>query len=186
MALLTISGEPGSRWEDVAHGASQLLKFELVTESRLATWIAQEFGPHMGNDAIPDRAWKPAVVSILARMASSDHLVVAIPGAESLFGAMPMLLRAGVIAPLGRRVGNVMLDQRLERPAASESLAQLDEASRRERRARFGRARAIAESFDIILNAEHMDASQMAQVLAAMVDAQHLIEHGMLSGAAEA
>ena len=79
---------------------------------------------------IPDRAWRPAVVSIVARMATEHHLVVALPGAESLFGPLPMLLRAGVVAPSARRIGNVMLDQRLERPEAREALARLDEDSR--------------------------------------------------------
>src|ERR1700733_2452028 len=146
MALLTISGEPGSRWEEVAHGTSRLLKFELVTESRFQQWLAEKFCA----SSIPDRAWKPAVVSILARMASSNHLVIAIPGSDALFGAMPMLIRAGVVAPLARRIGNVMLDQRLERPAASETLAKLDEDSRRQRRARVGRAKTVADSFDIV------------------------------------
>src|SRR5580700_10470719 len=121
MALLTISGEPASRWEEVAHGAAQLLRFELVTEARLAQWMTDEFG----DVAVPDRAWRPAVVSILTRMATEHHLVVALTGSESLFGALPMLLRAGVVAPEARRAGNVMLDQRLERPVARKVLAEL-------------------------------------------------------------
>ena len=119
MALLTISGDPASRWEEVAHGAARLLRFELVTEARLQQWMTEEFG----ETAIPDRAWKPAVVSILARMAAEHHLVVALPGAEALFTPLPMLLRAGMVAPEPRRIGNVMLDQRLERPAARKLLA---------------------------------------------------------------
>src|ERR1043166_2614883 len=91
MALLTISGEPASRWEDAAHGAAQLLRFELVTEARIAQWIREEFG----DASIPDRAWRPAVVSILARMATGHHLAVALGGSESLFGPLPMLLRRG-------------------------------------------------------------------------------------------
>src|SRR5579885_2026220 len=78
MALLTISGEPASRWEEVAHGAAQLLKFELVTAARLEQWIAEEFG----EAVIPDRAWRAAVVSILARIAVEHHLVIALPGAR--------------------------------------------------------------------------------------------------------
>jgi hypothetical protein len=182
MALLTISGEPGSRWEEVAHGAARLLGFELVTEARLAQWLAQEFG----DSAIPDRAWKPAVVSILARMAVTDHLVVAIAGAEGLFGPLPMMMRAGIVAPAARRIGNVMLDQRLERPQASEVLAKLDADAQRERRARLGRAKAVAESFDIVLNAEHIDAAQMTEVLRAAVQARGLAEHGLLPAASEA
>ena len=93
MALLTISGETASRWEEVAFGAAQLLRFELVTETRLAQWITEEFG----ETPVPDRAWRHAVVTILSRMAMEHHLVVAINGSEELFGAMPMLLRAGVV-----------------------------------------------------------------------------------------
>jgi len=182
MALLTISGEPASRWEEVAHGAAQLLRFELVTETRLQQWMIEEFG----ETPIPDRAWKPAVVSILARIAAQHHLVVALPGAEALFTPFPMLLRAGVVAPEARRIGNVMLDQRLERPAARELLTEQDLESRRLRRTRFGRSRPQPGSLDIILNAEYMDASQMAEVLRAAVTARALPEHGLLSAAAEA
>jgi hypothetical protein len=182
MALLTISGEPGSRWEEVAHGTARSLGFELVTEARLEQWLAQEFG----DAAIPDRAWKPAVVSILARMAAANHLVVAIAGAEGLFGPLPMLLRAGVVAPAARRIGNVMLDQRLERPEAREVLEKLDEDAQRVRRARLGRAKPVAESFDLVLNAEHLDTSQMTEVLRATSQARCLAEHGLLQAAGEA
>src|SRR5271155_3824075 len=119
-------------------------------------------------------------------MASVDHLVVAVAGAEGLFGPLPMLVRAGVVAPPARRIGNVMLDQRLERPTATDVLAKLDQDARRLRRARLGRAKVIAEAFDLVLNAEHMDVSQMADVLRAAVEARKLAEHGLLSGGAEA
>ena len=182
MALLTISGEPGSRWEEVAHGAAQLLRFEMVTEARLEQWMIEEFG----DVAVPERAWRPAVVSILARMAMEHHLVVALTGAESLFGPMPMVLRAGVVAPEARRTGNVMLDQRLERPAARRLLAELDSNWRHVRKARLGRSTAPAEAFDVVLNTEYMDAGQMAEVLRAAVAARGLVEQGLLSAAGEA
>jgi hypothetical protein len=69
MALLTISGEPGSQWEEVARAVAQLLRLELVTE---------------------ENALKAAILSIL-----EHHLVVAVPGAESLFQDVPML-RVGI------------------------------------------------------------------------------------------
>jgi len=182
MALLTISGDPASRWEEVAHGAAHLLRFELVTETRIAQWIADEFG----ETALPDRAWKSAVTSILARMSTEHHLVVALAGAEALFNPMPMLLRAGIVGPEARRVGNVMLDHRLERPAAREMIERLDVDAKRLRRARYGRATASTASFDLVLNAESMDASQMAEILRAAVNARGLVEQGTLSAAAEA
>jgi hypothetical protein len=179
MALVTISGDPASRWEEVAHAAAQLLQFELVTEARLAQWITEEFG----LTPVPEKAWKPAAASILTRMATEHHLVIAIAGAESLFNALPMLLRAGIVAPEARRAGNVMIDQRLERPAALKMLADLDQEAKRLRKSRFGR---IVKSFDVVLNMEFMDAPQAAEILRAAVCARNLVEHGLLSGAAEA
>jgi hypothetical protein len=179
MALVTISGDPASRWEEVAHAAAQLLQFELVTEARLAQWITEEFG----QTPVPEKAWKPAAASILTRMATEHHLVIAIAGAESLLNALPMLLRAGIVAPEARRAGNVMIDQRLERPAALKMLADLDQEAKRLRKARFGR---IVKSFDVVLNMEFMDAPQAAEILRAAVCARSLVEHGLLSGAAEA
>jgi hypothetical protein len=179
MALVTISGDPASRWEEVAHAAAQLLQFELVTEARLAQWMTEEFG----DATIPEKAWKPAAVSILTRLATEHHLVIAIAGAESLFNALPMLLRAGITAPEARRAGNVMIDQRLERPAALKILAELDQEAKRVRKLRFGR---IAKTFDVVLSMEFTDAPQAAEILRAAVCARNLTEHGLLSGAAEA
>ncbi len=179
MAMLTISGDPASRWEEVAHAAAQLLSFELVTESRLAQWMTEEFG----DATIHEKAWKPAAVSILTRMATEHHLVIAVLGAESLFNALPMLMRAGIVAPESRRAGNVMVDQRLERPAALKALAELDTEGKRLRKSRVGRS---VKTFDVVLNMESIDAPQAAEILRAACCARHLIEYGLLSGAAEA
>src|SRR5438105_6474128 len=122
MAILTISGAPASRFEDVAHGCAQLLGFELVTESRLSQWMAEEFG----ETPIPDRAWRSAAISILARMAVEHHLVICLWGAESLFPSSPFTLRAGIIAPDAHRIGNVLLDRRLERAEAKTVLVRMD------------------------------------------------------------
>jgi hypothetical protein len=187
MALLTVSGEPASRWEEVAHGVAQLLHFELVTETRLAHWIADDFG----DVPVPDRAWRAAALSILARMALEHHLVVAVTGSESLFLAMPsaavpLIMRAGIVASGNRRTGNVMLDRQLEKAPAEETLAELDAESKRLRRIRTGRSTAPVHAFDLVLNAEHMDPGQMAEVLRAAASARGLAEQGLLSSAAEA
>lgn len=182
MALLTISGEPASRFEDVAHGAAQLLGFELVAGARLEQLLREEFG----EAAIPDRAWKAAVTSVIARLASEHHLVVATPGAEALLDSenrsdpMPFLLRAGIVATELRRAGNVMLDRRLERPAAKSELARMDAEAKRQRKARLGRSVARPGDFDITLNAESMDSGQMAEVLRAAAQARCLTMLGLL------
>jgi hypothetical protein len=179
MALLTISGDPASRWEEVAHATAQLLRFELVTEARLGQWITDEFG----DRKMPEKAWKPAAVSILTRMAMEHHLVIAVAGAESLFNQLPMLLRAAIAAPEARRAGNVMLDQRVERPEARKMLADLDKEAKQLRKARFGKS---PKAFDVVLNTEFLDAPQAAEILCAACCARNLVAHGLLSGGAEA
>ena len=194
MAILTISGAPASRFEEVAQGCAHLLnrsqaepdapcrRFELVTESRLSQWMHEEFG----ETPIPERAWRPAAVTILARLALEHHLVICLWGAESLFPPSAFVLRAGIVASEARRLGNVMLDQRLERPEAKAALARMDREAQRLHKQRLGRARPQTDSFDILLNTEQMDASQMAEVLQAAVAARRLDEHGFLSADAEA
>lgn len=179
MALLTISGDPASRWEEVAHASARLLSFELVTEARLAQWMTEEFG----DKAIPDKAWKLAAVSILTRIATEHHLIIAVTGSECLFNPLPMLLRAGIVSPEARRAGNVMIDQRLERPPALKKLATLDANAKRLRKSRVGRT---AKTFDIVLNMESMDAPQAAEILRAACCARRLLDYGLFSGAAEA
>src|SRR5712664_1347487 len=153
MALLTISGDPASRWEEVAHGAAQLLGFELVTASRLAKWLTGEFG----DPPVPARAWRPATVTVLARLAKENHLVIALEDAERLFRPMPLLWRARIIAPDDQRVGNVMLDLRLEKAEAIVRLRELDADRKRVRKARFGRATSDPTAFDLTLNLAQMD-----------------------------
>jgi hypothetical protein len=98
----------------------------------------------------------------------------------------PSLLRAAIIAPVARRVGNVMLDQRRERAEAATALAALDLEARRLRKARLGRSKPRMESFDLILGAEQMDNAQMAEVLCAAATARNLPAHGFLPPAAAA
>jgi len=178
MALLTISGDPASRWEEVAHGAAQLLGFELVTPSRLGKWLTDEFG----YAPLPARAWRPATTAVLARLATEHHLVIALEGAEHLIGPMPSLWRARIVAPPDQRVGNVMLDLRLERADAIVRLRELDAEQKRLRKTRFGRATSDPTAFDLTLNLAHMDTAQATDVLAAAAS-KRLDQQGLLAAA---
>src|SRR5450755_1141326 len=100
MALLTISGDPASRWEEVAREAAQLLGFELVTETRLSQWMTEEFG-----ETIPARAWASAAVAVLARLAREHPLLIALDGSEHLFRAAPWVLRARIATSDAHRAG---------------------------------------------------------------------------------
>ncbi len=176
MALLTISGEPASRWEEVAHGAAQMLGFDLVTESRLRQWLNEEFG----ETAIPEQAWRAAAASLLARLATSHHLVIGLDGAEHLTRSMPLVLRVRITASNAMRLGNVMLDERMEKQEAAAQLAVLDAEAKRKRKQRFGRA--SAADFDLTINTAYIDPPHAVEVIGAA--ARRLSEQGLLSAAA--
>lgn len=183
MALITVSGEPGCRHEEVARLASQRLSFELVTETKLSGMISEEFG---GETAIPDRAYPHLAGFFLVRLAAQHHLVVCSPGVEFLLKGFPTLLRAHVVAPETRRVGMLMLERRLDRPAAKQLLRQLETEGRQDRRRKFARSSRPPEMFDLVLNAEAFDSEHMAAMIESAVRQKGLVEQGLLSAAAEA
>ena len=70
--------------------------------------------------------------------------------------------------------------------AARQALLELEAAERAERKARFGRTRATADLFDLVVNSEALGAEQIAEIVETAVNSAHLRELGYLSGAAEA
>jgi Cytidylate kinase-like family len=183
MAFICISGEAACRHEELARIATQRFGCELVTESRLVEMIATEFGTRNG---IPDKAWPHLATSILAKLGSEHHLVISSTGSELLFHNLPGVLRAHVLAPEARRLGNLMVDRSLERQEAKEMLRRLERDQATILKRRFGRAGSRAQSFDLVMNANTLTVEQMADVLDAAVKAKGLLEDGVLSLAAEA
>ena len=127
MALITISGEPGCPDEELARVVAQKLEFELITEGRLDELVAEEFGP---GAPIRDEAYKPALLSVLARLATERHLVIVARGMEHVFRSFQGVLRIRVVAPEPRRAGMLMLDRRLDRPSARRLLRALEQRER--------------------------------------------------------
>jgi cytidylate kinase len=182
MALIAVSGHPGCRFEEVARFSAQRLHYELLTQSRIHLLTGEEFGEAV---VIPDKAWPSLVTSILARLATEHHIVYCAMGGELQAKHFPGTLRVHVVAPENIRIGNLMLDHRLERPAARQMLLDLEAADRAERKAKFGKTRATADLFDIVLNSEVLTTEQMADFVVAAVAAAGLAERGFLSPAAE-
>jgi hypothetical protein len=183
MALIAVSGHPGCRFEEVARLTAQRLNFELLTQSRIQFLTSEEFGAEAG---IPDKAYPSLATSILARLATEHHLVYCALGGELQATHFPGMLRVHVIAPENVRIGNLMLDCHLERAAARQLLLQLEAADRADRKAKFGKTKASAELFDVVLNAESLSSEQMADMIETAVAAAGLRERGYLSRAAEA
>jgi cytidylate kinase len=183
MALIAVSGHPGCRFEEVARLTSQRLGFELLTQSRIRVLTKEEFG---AGAQIPDKAYPNLVTSILARLATEHHLVYCAVGGELQSRHFPGALRVHVVAPENVRVGNVMLDHRLERPAARQLLLEMEAEERSARKAKFGKTKATADLFDLVLNAESLTTEQMAELIATTAHTMGLEEKGYLSAATEA
>jgi hypothetical protein len=183
MALIAVSGHPGCRFEQVARITAQRLKFELLTQSRIQFLASEEFGADTG---IPDKAYPSLVTSILARLATEHHMVYCAVGGELQARHFPGMLRVHVIAPENVRIGNLMLDCNMERSAARQLLLELEAADRADRKAKFGKTKASAELFDVVLNAESLTSEQMAEMIDTAVGAAGLRDRGYLSQAAEA
>ncbi|MFB3777915.1 MAG: cytidylate kinase family protein [Bryobacteraceae bacterium] len=183
MAVITISGEPGCRHEEVARLVAQAMSFELVTETRLQGLLSQDFGAHT---EISDVAYRPALLSVLARLATEHHLVVCARGVEHLFKNFLGVLRVQVVAPEFRRIGLLMLDHRLDRPAAKRLLREMEAAEKADRKRKFGRSTAPSHMFDLVLNAEALETEQMAELIHQACKVRNLAEQGLLSAAADA
>jgi len=183
MALIAVSGHPGCRYDEVARISAQRLGFEFLTQARIRALTGEEFG---AEAPIPDKAFPSLVTSVLARLATEHHLVYCAVGGELHARHFPGMLRVHIVAPENVRIGNLMLDLRLDRPAAREQLLQLEAADRADRKAKFGKTRATADLFDLVLNAESLTSEQMAELVETAVVSSALKERGYLSHAAEA
>jgi hypothetical protein len=117
MALIAVSGHPGCRFEEVARFSAQRLGFELLTQARIGSLASDEFGE---ETRIPDKAYPSLVTSILARLATQHHLVFCAVGGELQGRHFPGMLRVHVVAPENVRIGNLMIDRSLQRPACSQ------------------------------------------------------------------
>ncbi len=183
MALIAVSGHAGCRFEEVARLAAQRLGFELLTQQRIRALAGEEFGPEA---PIPDRAFAALATSVLARLATEHHIIYCALGGELDPRHYPGLLRAHIIAPENARIGNLMLDHRLDRPAARKLLLEMEATDRADRKAKFGKTKTTAESFDLVLNSEFLGSDQMAELIETAARAAGLEERGLLSPAAEA
>lgn len=183
MALIAVSGDPGCPYEDAARIAARRLRFEFAGESRIRTLIDEQLGP---GASVPDKAYADLLTSILATLAVEHHLVVCASGAEFLVRSLPGMLRVHITASEARRVGGLMIDRGLERPAARRLLRQMEKDLRAERARRFGRATAPAHLFDMVLNAETIEAPAIAELVEFSASVRGLQNHGLLPAEAEA
>lgn len=177
MAVVTITGEPGCRAEEAARRVAARIGFELLPESRLRQMVTVEFG---GETALPEKLYPAGLTSILARLACQHNTVVCAPGVELLVREFPGALRVCLAASDRFQVGALMIDHRLERPAAESLLKQLKQEARARRRRQFGRMDGLAGEFDLVANAETVDADQLADLVETLARQRGVREQGLM------
>jgi len=183
MAILSITGETGCASEELGRAAAARFDAELINDFRFEQMIAEEFGR---DKPLPDKAWAAVLESVVARRALERHLVCTMAGFETLFRGAPGCFRVLLTGSESRRVGNLMIDRSLDRAAARQVHAGLEEERKRARRNRFGRASFRAHDFDLMLGEDALDASAQLTVIEAAVRAIGLFDQGLLPAAVEA
>jgi cytidylate kinase len=178
MGLITISGEPGCRTEEVARIAAHGLGFELVTESRLSALVPEEFG---AVGSVPERAWRDLMLALSGPLASKHHLILCFDGAEQLASEFPGALRVRVVAPAAVRAGNLMVDRRLERAPARACLADLERDRKSIWKKRFGRVSAGPDAYDLVLNTAVLSSETAAELIGQAARSLGLDEKSLLS-----
>ncbi len=183
MAVIAIAGQPGCRVDQLARLAAQRLQLELITESKLRQMLTDEFG---SETAIPPKVFPHALTYILAQLARHHHLCVAAPGAEMVVHRFPASLRVCVVASEPFRLGNLMLDDHLERTAARSLLSQLEANQRHTMKRCFGRSTVPPERYDLVANAQTLEPDQIVDMLEGAAYVNGLLRHGLLSAQLEA
>jgi cytidylate kinase len=182
MALITISGEPGCRTEEVARITAQGLGFEFLSPSRLANLIREEFN----SATVPDKAYAYVKASTIARLATQAHLLVVINGGAPVLRKFPGSLLVHLTAPEAKRIGAMMVDRRVDRATARELLRELEKQEKSERKTRFGRVTYRPEDHDLVINAATLETEQIAALIGSAAEGLHLRDQGFLASSAEA
>jgi cytidylate kinase len=178
MGLITISGQPGCRTEEVARILAQRLGFELVTESRLNALLPEEFGT---TGPVPERAWRDLMLALTGPLASAHHLILCFDGAEHLAGEFPGALRVRMVAPDTVRAGNFMVDRRLERGPARTCLAAIEKERKSLWKKRFGRVSTAPDGYDLVVNIAALASETAAELIEIAARSCGLPEKGLLS-----
>jgi cytidylate kinase len=182
MAIVAITGDPGCRPEEAGAAVARDLNFEFIDEARLQRLFADEFP----STEISPRAWAAAAGSVIASLATTHHIVLAVPCAEKLASAYAASLRVHLTASLNRRIGNVMLSYGLDRPAAKLKLKEIETSERDFRLQVTGRSKSKTDDFHLQCNVAEFDGPKLTSLIRDASATLHLRDQGFLTASGEA
>ena len=183
MSILSISGEPGCRPEDLARLLAPRLSYELLISGGLEQILGDS---RKHNEELPDRAWPLLAADVLIRRAAHGGVIYCLPGGQFLLRGLPDVFRVHLVAPESSRIGAYMADEGLTRSAAIERLKHDERRQAALNKLRFGRTRLHAASVSLMLNTESLDTPQQAAVVEAALHARGAIDAAGIGAAAQA
>lgn len=177
MAVVTVTGPPGCRVDELAREAARRLGYELVGEHHVRKLVSEAYGSEV---AVPDPLFGAVLAEITAQLAARHHLVVVWPGAELALAGFPALLRVGTSAPKRFRAGSLMADHALDRRSAASLLASLDQQHAALRKRQCSRAVPRPEDFDLIVNTATAGTGEAAALIELSATSRGIDTFGLL------
>ena len=131
----------------------------------------------------PERAWLNLMLAVAGPLATANHLVLCFDGAERLAPEFPRSLAVRILAPEKVRIGNLMVDRRVDRNAAQRHLVELEEEQREVFKKRFRRTSFAPDEYDLIVNTRELQSEAAAELIESAARSSGLAASELLSPA---
>ena len=203
MAILTVSGQFGSRGEDIARELARRTGFRLLTREvveqqmrelcdmeppALATECEQSGanGPDANGNANGRLAaelnlYANLVTIVVADLATAEDFVLVELGGQCLFREAYCAAHLRVVAPRSWRAATVAAELGLAPPAAAQLVARQDAAQARYLRMVFGCSAQRSDLYHLVLNTAALDQDHAVNLAMSAVDSLRLRSTGQLS-----
>ena len=190
MAVITISGEPGTPTEEVAARLAGHLGFSLVDKARLAQLAGEmdldEAKLSKLGEAIDEIEAKPSGESreldtdteayagllqeLIAQLAEEQDLVIVNWGAQGLFHDRPGTLHVQLVAPRKFRILQVQAHEKLSRREAGRRIKSLEKEHGRYLRMLYRLSQADPNLYDLSLRMDRLAIGQALQLIVTAID----------------
>ena len=205
MAVITVSGQFGSRAEDVAAALAARTGFRLLSAATLRQQVRSRHGVEHPQGSLEAGSGAPGasgegngrlsaelsyyadlVTEVVLDYATRENVVLVDAGGQFLFRETPCAFHLRVVAPRAWRSATVAAEMALPPPVAADRTARHDAGQARYFRAVFGASAQNSQLYHLVLNTAALDLDHAIELACDAVDRAMISSAGLLSpGAAE-
>lgn len=179
MAILAVSREYGAGGREIGRRVAERLHYDYVDKERLFQDL-DGLGGRWGKvgrelDEVCPTFWErhdwqyrgyiAAVESLIFDYAAQNNLVIIGRGAFLLLHEVPFCLKVRLLAPLEARLERLMLQESLDREAARELIARVDQDRACYLQANYGKDWDESSGYDLILNTAALGYDEVVELL---------------------